>query len=153
MLPTHQIHPFSGGNLYDKINQQKGQLFSEEVCPHTSQDEVAVIFVNCFLNFKCLLGGDMVLVPNSLSCFSHSQGWDLTQVRLCFFLSTSNSFLFLLLLHIADVFCISRDIKTLNIFLTKTDLIKLGDYGLAKKLGSEFSMAESVSCDFFFFFF
>lgn len=50
-------------------------------------------------------------------------------------------------------FSISRDIKTLNIFLTKTDLIKLGDYGLAKKLGSEFSMAESVSCDLFIYLF
>ena len=30
-LPIHQLGLFSAGNLYDKINQQKGQLFSEEV--------------------------------------------------------------------------------------------------------------------------
>ncbi|KTG44944.1 hypothetical protein cypCar_00036406, partial [Cyprinus carpio] len=45
--------------------------------------------------------------------------------------------------HIHKAGVLHRDIKTLNIFLTKTNLIKLGDYGLAKKLGSEYSMAES----------
>lgn len=45
--------------------------------------------------------------------------------------------------------CSCRDIKTLNIFLTKTNLIKLGDYGLAKKLDSVDSMAETVSVSLF----
>ncbi|XP_034433089.1 serine/threonine-protein kinase Nek9 isoform X1 [Hippoglossus hippoglossus] len=79
----------NGGNLYDKINQQKGKLFSEEV----------VI-------------------------------WYLYQIASA-------------VAHIHKAGVLHRDIKTLNIFLTKTDLIKLGDYGLAKKLDSEFSMAET----------
>ncbi|KAM9355138.1 serine/threonine-protein kinase Nek9 isoform 2-T2 [Pholidichthys leucotaenia] len=79
----------NGGNLYDKINQRNGILFSEEV----------VI-------------------------------WYLYQISSA-------------VAHIHNAGILHRDIKTLNIFLTKTDLIKLGDYGLAKKLGSEFSMAET----------
>uniref|UniRef100_A0A3Q3IQV8 non-specific serine/threonine protein kinase n=1 Tax=Monopterus albus TaxID=43700 RepID=A0A3Q3IQV8_MONAL len=79
----------NGGNLYDKINQQKGRLFSEEV----------VIWY-------------LYQIASAVS-YIHKAG----------------------ILH--------RDIKTLNIFLTKTDLMKLGDYGLAKKLDSEFSMAET----------
>uniref|UniRef100_A0A3Q0RK05 non-specific serine/threonine protein kinase n=1 Tax=Amphilophus citrinellus TaxID=61819 RepID=A0A3Q0RK05_AMPCI len=79
----------NGGNLYDKIIQQKGKLFSEEV----------VI-------------------------------WYLYQITSA-------------VAHIHKAGILHRDIKTLNIFLTKTDLIKLGDYGLAKKLDSEFSMAET----------
>ncbi|XP_076017833.1 serine/threonine-protein kinase Nek9 [Genypterus blacodes] len=79
----------NGGNLYDKINQQKGKLFTEE----------------------------MVI-------------WYLYQVASA-------------VAHIHKAGVLHRDIKTLNIFLTKTNLIKLGDYGLAKKLDSEFSMAET----------
>uniref|UniRef100_A0A671U6M4 non-specific serine/threonine protein kinase n=1 Tax=Sparus aurata TaxID=8175 RepID=A0A671U6M4_SPAAU len=79
----------NGGNLYDKINQQKGKLFSEEV----------VI-------------------------------WYLYQIASA-------------VSHIHKAGILHRDIKTLNIFLTKTDLIKLGDYGLAKKLDADVSMAET----------
>ncbi|XP_048829798.1 serine/threonine-protein kinase Nek9 [Brienomyrus brachyistius] len=79
----------NGGNLYDKIIQQKGQLFTEEV----------VI-------------------------------WYLYQIASA-------------VAHIHKAGVLHRDIKTLNIFLTKTNLIKLGDYGLAKKLDSQFSMAET----------
>ncbi|KAM8834350.1 serine/threonine-protein kinase Nek9 [Synchiropus picturatus] len=79
----------NGGNLYDKIIVQKGELFSQEVVV-----------------------------------------WYLYQIASA-------------VAHIHKAGILHRDIKTLNIFLTKTDLIKLGDYGLAKKLGSEFSMAET----------
>ncbi|CAL8272583.1 unnamed protein product [Merluccius merluccius] len=79
----------NGGNLYDKINQQKGELFTEE----------------------------MVI-------------WFLYQIASA-------------VAHIHKAGILHRDIKTLNIFLTKTNLIKLGDYGLAKKLDSPFAMAET----------
>lgn len=75
----------TGGNLYDKINQQKGKLFSEEVrrmaALHASYftTEQAIFYYIFTLNVS--LGGHMVPVPDCLSSVSHSQGWDLTQVR------------------------------------------------------------------------
>ena len=42
-----------------------------------------------------------------------------------------------------------RDVKCLNIFMTKTDLLKLGDFGISKLLESSSEMAETVSIYFF----
>ena len=49
--------------------------------------------------------------------------------------------------HLYDMsaYLMFRDIKTLNIFLTKSGLVKLGDFGIATVLKGSREMAESVS--------
>lgn len=44
-----------------------------------------------------------------------------------------------------STYLLFRDIKTLNIFLTKSGLVKLGDFGIATVLKGSREMAESVS--------
>ncbi|XP_044169608.1 serine/threonine-protein kinase Nek9-like [Acropora millepora] len=46
--------------------------------------------------------------------------------------------------HIHDCDIVHRDIKTLNILLTKSGLVKLGDFGIATILKGSKDMAESV---------
>ncbi|XP_064621666.1 serine/threonine-protein kinase Nek9-like isoform X2 [Lineus longissimus] len=47
------------------------------------------------------------------------------------------------IVHIHQYGILHRDIKTLNIFLTKSQLIKLGDFGISKMLETQNEMAES----------
>ena len=77
------------GDLYSRINSQKGRLFPE---------------------------------PQVLDWF----------VQLC-----------LALKHVHDRKILHRDIKTQNVFLTKSGMVKLGDFGIARVLSSTVELART----------
>jgi len=46
--------------------------------------------------------------------------------------------------HVHDRKILHRDLKSQNIFLTKTGIIKLGDFGISRVLNSTKSKAQSI---------
>ena len=46
------------------------------------------------------------------------------------------------LMHSKNI--LHRDLKTQNMFLTKDDVIKLGDFGIAKALGTQVDLTKTV---------
>jgi len=50
----------------------------------------------------------------------------------------------LALKHIHDRKVIHRDLKSQNVFLTKGNLIKLGDFGIAKMLDSTHQLVKTM---------
>ncbi|KAL5459938.1 hypothetical protein EMCRGX_G033330 [Ephydatia muelleri] len=77
------------GDLYSKINEQKGKLMMEE--------QILTYFVQLCLALK----------------------------------------------HVHDRKILHRDIKSQNIFLTKAGIVKLGDFGIARVLGSSVELART----------
>ena len=47
----------------------------------------------------------------------------------------------IMLMHSKNI--LHRDIKTQNLFLTKGDIVKMGDFGIAKDLGTQGDYAKT----------
>lgn len=89
-----------------------------------------------FYSIKFHLGGDLAKKIETArvqsSFFSENQILDwFTQICLA-------------LKHVHDRKIIHRDLKSSNIFLTKENRIKLGDFGIATKLASTFEKAKTI---------
>uniref|UniRef100_A0A673K8C8 non-specific serine/threonine protein kinase n=1 Tax=Sinocyclocheilus rhinocerous TaxID=307959 RepID=A0A673K8C8_9TELE len=111
--------------------------FGEATLYRRTEDNSLVVWKEIDLN--CLSDKKRRDVMNEISILSILQHNNI----IAYFNHFMDKNTLLIELEYCNAGVLHRDIKTLNIFLTKTNLIKLGDYGLAKKLGSEYSMAES----------
>jgi NIMA (never in mitosis gene a)-related kinase len=95
-----------GGDLYEKIKNQRGRLFSETV--------------------SCLFSS----YSYSLTVFQQILDWF---IQIC-----------LSVKHCHDRRILHRDLKTQNIFLTKKNTIKLGDFGIARVLRNTMEHARTM---------
>lgn len=109
-----------GGDLYHRLKQQKGELLPERqvvewfVQIAMALQVIATSVYSYFLTF-------IYVKQKSVSC--------------------SSGFAFQYL-HERNI--LHRDLKTQNIFLTKTNIIKVGDLGIARVLENQNDMASTL---------
>jgi NIMA (never in mitosis gene a)-related kinase len=88
-----------------------------------------------FMIMEYAAGGDMEQLIKARNGVTFSEdevaSW---LVQICFALK-----------HIHDRKILHRDIKTPNIFLTQGNIVKLGDFGVAKELDSTYDQAQVPS--------
>lgn len=103
-----------GGDLYHRLKQQKGELLPER--------QVVEWFVQIAMALQVLF----IFILSTTTVFTFSQVSD---------------FVFQYL-HERNI--LHRDLKTQNIFLTKTNIIKVGDLGIARVLENQNDMASTL---------
>ena len=93
-----------GGDLYKKINDQRGKSIAEDTVDNNTWSFILCLH-DCFFFSVCVIQVLNWFVQISLG-----------------------------LKHVHDRKILHRDIKTQNIFLTRSGVIKLGDFGIARVL-------------------
>lgn len=109
-----------GGDLYHRLKQQKGELLPER--------QVVEWFVQIAMALQVSSESVYAFFPS----FIH-----IKRQSLSYF-----SYFVYQYLHERNI--LHRDLKTQNIFLTKTNIIKVGDLGIARVLENQNDMASTL---------
>lgn len=109
-----------GGDLYHRLKQQKGELLPER--------QVVEWFVQIAMALQVSSASVYAFFPS----FIHMK-WQ----SISYF-----SYFVYQYLHERNI--LHRDLKTQNIFLTKTNIIKVGDLGIARVLENQNDMASTL---------
>ncbi|KAL4238486.1 Serine/threonine-protein kinase Nek9 [Mactra antiquata] len=149
---------FAEANLYRKIEDNSLVVWKEinmakleEKAKRDAINEIEILLIlnhaNIITYYNNFMDGDTLLIE-----LEYANGGTLAQKislqKELFEEEVVKWYLFQLtsaLAHCHEHGIIHRDVKCLNIFMTKTDLLKLGDFGISKVLESTSQMAETVA--------